>query len=294
VVSQYLGVLRAKARVDSSKSRIQLAQALLDQATALHKAGVATGIDEVRAQVKLRQEEQGLIITETDVQTAQYALARLLNLPSGQEIQTTDTESFFTTADLPSDANVETAIPHRPELASVQSRKRAAESERSAASAASLPSLTFQGSWAEAGRSLPGMIPAYTYEFALSVPLFTGGRLRAEKRRAQIQVEQAAQSETEIRNRIAEQVKSSIAQWKAAKNEVAVANDALRLAREELNLAKGRFAAGVTDNIEVISAQDSLSRASDDRIDAYYRFSAARATLARATGRVEETFGRSR
>jgi outer membrane protein TolC len=294
VVSQYLGVLRAKARVDSSKSRIQLAQALLDQATALHKAGVATGVDEVRAQVKLRQEEQGLIVAETDGQTAQYALARLLNLPSGHEVQTTGTDSFFTTADLPSGATVETAIHNRPELASAQSHRRTAESERSAASAASLPSLTFQGSWAEAGRNLPGMIPAYTYEFALSVPLFTGGRLRAEKRRAQIEVEQAAQSEIEVRNRIAEQVKSSIAQWKAARNEVNVANDALRLAREELNLAKGRFAAGVTDNIEVISAQDSLARASDDRIDAYYRFSAARATLARATGRVEETFGRSR
>jgi outer membrane protein TolC len=89
-------------------------------------------------------------------------------------------------------------------------------------------------------------------------------------------------------------VKSSIAEWRAARNEVNVANDALRLAQQELNLARGRFAAGVTDNIEVISAQDSLARASDNRIDAFYRFSAARATLARATGRVEETFGRSK
>jgi outer membrane protein TolC len=66
------------------------------------------------------------------------------------------------------------------------------------------------------------------------------------------------------------------------------------LANEELDLARSRFAAGVTDNIEVVSAQDSLARASDNRIDAFYRFSAARAKLARAMGRVEETFGRSK
>ena len=29
------------------------------------------------------------------------------------------------------------------------------------------------------------MIPAYTYEFNFSVPIFTGGRLTAERRRAQ-------------------------------------------------------------------------------------------------------------
>lgn len=294
VVSEYLGVLRAKADVDASQSRIELAKALLEQAGALHRGGLATRVDEIRAEVKLRQEEQNLMVAETDVQTALYALARLLNLPPGQEIQTADTEAFFETSDLPSDATAEAALRQRPELASAGFRKRTAESELSAAAAASLPSLRFQGTWDEAGRNFPGMIPAYTYEIGISVPLFTGGRLTAERRRARIEVEQTAQSEIDIRNRIGEQVKSSIAQWKSARNEVNVANEALRLAREELDLARGRFAAGVTDNIEVIAAQDSLARASDGRIDAYYRFSAARAGLARATGRVEETFGRSK
>ncbi|HEY7305395.1 MAG TPA: TolC family protein [Bryobacteraceae bacterium] len=294
VVSQYLGVLRATANVDASKSRIELAQALLDQARALHKAGVATQVDEVRAGVRLRQEQQRLIVAQTDAQTALYALDRLLNLPPEQEIQATGTKRFFETSDIPPAATIETAIRNRPELASAEFSEHAAEAERSAAKAASLPSIRFQGTWEEAGRNLPGMIPTYEYEAAISIPLFTGGRISAEKRRAQIQVKRAAQAELDVRNRITEQVKSSIAEWRAARNEVNVANDALRLAQQELNLARGRFAAGVTDNIEVISAQDSLARASDNRIDAFYRFSAARATLARATGRVEETFGRSK
>jgi outer membrane protein len=294
VVSQYLGVLRAMAAADASESRAELAKALLDQARALHRAGVATRVDEVRAEVKLRQEQQALIVARTDVQTASFALSRLLNLPWEQNIEASDAAPFSETAELPSDASIETAIRNRPELASAESRKHAAESERSAAAAASLPSIRFQGTWNQAGRNLAGMIPAYAYEVELSAPLFTGGRLSAERRRAQIRVDQAAQRVIDARNRISEQVRSSIAEWNAAKNEVNVARDALRLAREELDLARGRFAAGVADNIEVIAAQDSLARAGDNQIDALYRFSAARASLARALGRVEETFARGK
>jgi outer membrane protein TolC len=294
VVSQYLGVLRAMASVDASRSRVGLATALLDQARALHQAGVATRVDEVRADVKVRQEEQRLIVAKTDLKTALFALARLLNVPPGQEIQVTDTGQFSDTPEIPIDATVEAGIRNRPELAAAEFRRHTAESERSAAGAESLPSLRFRGMWDEAGRNLPGMIPTYTYEARLSVPLFTGGRLSAERRRAQIGVQKAAQEEADTRNRIAQQVKTSLTEWNAAKNEVKVANDALRLAHEELDLARGRFAAGVTDNIEVISAQDSLARANDNQIEALYRFSEARATLARALGRVEETFGRSK
>jgi outer membrane protein TolC len=294
VVSQYLGVLRAMANVDASQSRIVLAKALVSQAEALHNAGVATKVDEIRARVKLRQEQQRLIVAQTDVQTALYALARLLNLSPGEQIHISDRKTFFALPEVPPDTSVETALQARPELASAESRKRAAASERSAASAARLPSLRFQGTWSEAGRTMPGMIPAYTYEATLSIPLFTGGRLSAERRRARLREGEAAQSEIDIRNRIAEQVQSSLAEWRAARNEVGVANDALRLAQQELDLSRGRFAAGVTDNIEVISAQDSLARASDNRIDAFYRFSAARAMLARAMGRVQTTFGRSK
>jgi len=293
VVSQYLGVLRATAGVDASKSRVDLAQALLNQTKALRESGVATRVDEVRAEVRLRQEEQSLIVAQTDVSTALYALARLLNIPAGQRIETTDHQAFFDTPGVPPEATIEMALQNRPELALIHARKSAAESERAAASAARLPSLWFQGGWGEAGKNLGGMIPTYDYEVAMSIPLFTGGRLSAERRRSQIQVEKAEQTEIDIRNRIGEQVQSSIAEWKAARNEVNVANEALRLANEELGLARSRFAAGVTDNIEVVSAQDSLARASDNHIDAFYRFSAARAKLARAMGRVEETFGRS-
>jgi len=70
----------------------------------------------------------------------------------------------------------------------------------------------------------------------------------------------------------------------SARSEVQVANLGVQLAKEEVDQARDRFKAGVANNIEVISAQDSLSRANDNQIAALYRFNQARADFARAVG----------
>ena len=53
-VSQYIGTLRAIANVQASQSRVDLAQALYDQAADLQKEGVGTGIDTLRAESRFR------------------------------------------------------------------------------------------------------------------------------------------------------------------------------------------------------------------------------------------------
>src|SRR5271168_1162825 len=52
VVSQYIGTLRNVANVQASESRVELAQALYDQAADVQKEGVGTGIDTLRANVE--------------------------------------------------------------------------------------------------------------------------------------------------------------------------------------------------------------------------------------------------
>ena len=66
----------------------------------------------------------------------------------------------------------------------------------------------------------------------------------------------------------------------------------MQLAGEEVSQARDRFTAGVANNIEVITAQDGLARASDNQIVALYRYNQARADLSRATGQIESLYGR--
>ena len=85
VVSQYIGTLRAVASVGASKSRVELAQALYDQAADLQKEGVGTGIDTLRANVELQNEKQRLIEAENDREVSLYGLSKLLNLDPRQK-----------------------------------------------------------------------------------------------------------------------------------------------------------------------------------------------------------------
>ena len=69
-----------------------------------------------------------------------------------------------------------------------------------------------------------------------------------------------------------------------------MANLGVKLAKQEVEQAGDRFRAGVANNIEVIQAQDSLSRANDNQILALYRFNQARADYARSVGQMEKTY----
>jgi len=72
-------------------------------------------------------------------------------------------------------------------------------------------------------------------------------------------------------------VRTAVAPLESARHEVDVANLGVDLAREEVVQARDRFTAGVANNIEVISAQDALSRGNDNQIQALYRYNQARA-----------------
>jgi outer membrane protein TolC len=62
------------------------------------------------------------------------------------------------------------------------------------------------------------------------------------------------------------------------------------LSEEAVRQAQDRFRAGVANNIEIVTAQDELARANDNRINALYRYNQARADVARAIGSMEEIY----
>jgi len=70
----------------------------------------------------------------------------------------------------------------------------------------------------------------------------------------------------------------------AAEQQLAVARERVSLADQELSLARTRFTAGVTNNLEVIQAQDEVSAASDIEVVATYAVNVARAGLVRTLG----------
>ena len=290
-VSQYLAAMRNAATVKASQSRVELAQAIFDQATDLQKAGVGTGIDTLRANVQLQSEKQLLIVSETQLRTSLLGLARLLNAGENQRIELGDDLRSQKVA-APEIKEVATAYENRPEMKTALSRERSAELERQEARAEWLPKLSFSGGYLPTGVHVTDILETYQAQVSLSIPLYTGGRLRANQRKAEIDVKRAEQDRKEVRNQITEQARTAQAELESAAREVDVASLGVKLATEEVAQSRDRFQAGVANNIEVVTAQDRLARASDDEIAALYRYSQAQADLAHAFGEMESRYAR--
>lgn len=291
-VSQYMAHLRALASVTAAESRVQLAEKLAGQAGDLHRTGVATAIDVSRAQVRVREEKQRLIDSQLAVRTSLTALLRLLNLPQSQAVEVADASNFFQTPGLDVEKPVDTALNARPEIQALDAQVRAAAFDYRAAVAKRLPTLTFTGQWTEQGPRPSDIYPGYEYRFNFYVPLFTSGRLRSESQHAALARKKAELKRADTRNRVTQEVLDAEQEIAAARQQVDLARQQVGLANDEVTLSEGRFRAGVTDNIEVVAAQDSLARANDAEIGALYRYNLARAELAHAVGRTESTYGR--
>lgn len=292
VVSQYLLVLRAQATYEAARARVALAERLFHQAEELQKTGVGLKIDSLRANVELQNEKQGLIDAQTATRTTTYVLAELLDLPRDQEPEVADHMEFFALPAYDRTAMVDQALANRPEMSAIASQQRIASLAHKSASEQRLPQLDFSGFWYYQGEHFDDGIPAYTYALGLSLPLFTGGRIQAEAARATLEEQRIEENRRQLELRIVREVKSALDELESARNSVEVANIGITLANDEVAQAQRRFQAGVTTNLEVVTAQDEFARASDNQIEALYRFNQSRANLARAMGDIENTYAK--
>jgi outer membrane protein TolC len=123
----------------------------------------------------------------------------------------------------------------------------------------------------------------YTLAAAVRVPLFDVGRkARVMESDAEVRDRQAAVAD--LAERIEADVRSAWLDLQAAEQELALAKERTSLTGQELALARTRFAAGVTSNIEVIQAQNAVAAATDNEIASAYAVNAATAALTRTLG----------
>ena len=291
-VSEYMAHLRALANTTAAESRVQLATRLLRQSQDLRDDGVASKIDVSRAEVRLREEQQRLIDAQRDSDTTVFALKRILNLKDETQLEFVDSGDFFSTPPLDITDPAGTAVAKRPELQALAESIKASQSLHQAAVEQVIPKVRLTGHWNEQGQTFNTITPGYEYRFEAKLPLFEGGQIRAERKSTALYEERERRQFQGARNRVVEQTRDGDVELKAALNDAELGKEEVALANEEVSLSEGRFKAGVTDNIEVIAAQDALARANDAEIGALFRYNVARAQLARAVGVIEQIYAK--
>jgi len=93
------------------------------------------------------------------------------------------------------------------------------------------------------------------------VPIYAGGRVHTDIDQAEAVLRNRKNALEDLRGRIDCEVRNALLDLQSAADQVAVARTNVDLATETLVEARDRFGAGVTDNIEVVQAQQLLAAA---------------------------------
>jgi outer membrane protein TolC len=286
--SAYLQIVADASRVEAIRSQVETAQALYDRTFDQQNAGTAAGIDVLRSQVELKQQQQRLLAQRNQFEKDKLALIRVIGLPAGQEFSLADTAPFSPLTSLTQEQALSTALAQRPDYQSYQARVRAASDAVLAARAERYPTANISANYGDVGYSLANSHGTFSVVASAQVNLFDGGRIGADVVQAQAALKQRQDELGDLAGQIDYQIRAAFLDIRTAADQVAVARDNLDLANQTLAQARDRFAAGVTDNIEVVQAQESVASATDNLISARYAHNLAKIGLARAMGGAEQ------
>ena len=283
----YVQALASEARVSAVEAQVKTAQTLYQQALDQKTAGVVPAIDELRAQVELQAEQQRLVSVRNDLDKQKLQLARIIGLPVGQEFTLAQKIPYTPAPVMTEDEAIARALRDRPDYAAAEARVRAAEYSIHAAESERLPKLGFNGDYGTIGRSLANNHGTFTAAGAVTVPIFEGGRIKGDIEQAQATLNQRKAEAQDMRGRIEYEVRASFLDLNSAAEQVRVATSTLDLANQTLAQAQDRFRAGVTNNLEVVQAQEAVANSNDALISSTLQFNLAKLELARSLGIAE-------
>ena len=205
------------------------------------------------------------------------------------EVQLTDGLQYVAVDALTLENARAQALRDRPDYKAQQEREANARLMASATVMERLPSLAAFGDYGSSGSAFGNSLPTRTYGISLKVPLWDGARRDARRAESASQHRAEAVRTNDVREQIELDVRLALDALSSAQDEVKVAKDGLDLAESELEQARRRYQAGISDSLEVTDAQTRLERARDNQTAALYNYNVARIDLAQAMGVVRRT-----
>jgi outer membrane protein TolC len=285
----YLQAVADQARVETADAQVKTAQALYDQASDQVKAGTSPAIDALRANVELKTRQQDLIQSKNNFAIAKLTVARVIGLAPGQQFELTDTSLSQPFGGLTVEEALKRAYANRSDFQAALADVHAAEYAVKSAKDGYLPTLSFSADYGLAGNydnlATHGVMDV---RGTLNIPIFQGGKVHGDVLEASARLEQSRQRLDNLHAQIDDDVRTALLNIESAEEQVQVARSNIDLADETLAQSKDRFAAGVTDTVEVVQAEEAVASAHESYISSLYADNYAKISLARALGAGEE------
>lgn len=288
VGTAYLQVEASEARLHTFEAQLQVARTLEDQTANQVRSGLSPEIDQFRATVQRQTNEQRVTVAQANVDKDKLTLARLIGLPNGQQFRITTTAPYAAWNNPGIEILLQQAHANRADIKSAQAAAEAAGLGRKAAQSERLPALSLNGYYGRVGATLSQSDHTYTVAATVSLPIFTGGRIRADVQEASAQRDTRQAEYLDLLGRVDYEVRNSLIDLQAAESAVQVSEKNTQLAQKALEQARDRFVNGVTNNLEVVQAQQDVAAAGENYISSLFAHNLAKLALLRALGSAQK------
>ena len=302
----YLRLLVAKTELNIQRDNLKLTRANLERATFRYEVGSTDRSEILRFETELNNGLQSVSNAQSAYQQAKHALNRILHRPIEETVQTRepslDDQKVF--GDKRLDAFIsspgklkifrnflaEQSLKNAPELDSLASQIKAQERLLLAAKRKRyVPDVNLVGSVDRTLDDHGAQIPAnhdedWTIGLQLSLPLYQGGRISAEKAQANTQLRRLQLIHKQMKDTIEATARNSVAKAGASHRNIAYAQAAEKAAEKTLNLVTDSYVRGATNYIDLIDAQNAFLVARLSAANAIYQHLLDLSVLQRAIG----------
>lgn len=287
VGNAYLLVVSDETQIQSVQAQVNTSKISLDQAVRSHEAGTAPRLDELRARVDYQSLQQQLIVAQNALEKDRLALARVIGLPLAQKYEVVDKVPYAAFDQIDVNTAIQQAHANRKDLKAMLEQTKAAEELRKAATADRFPTLTANVDYGDIGVNVRHSHGTVDASGTVSVPVFKEFALRGEAEQAQAQLDTQRAQLSDMKAQVDADVRDALLDIASAQKQVEVARSSVELANQVLSEAQQRYAAGVSDNLAVSQAEQSVAQANQQYVGSLYRHNIAKLSLARALGAAE-------
>jgi outer membrane protein TolC len=286
----YLQVVASAARVETAQAQLASARELDQQTADQLRNEVSPEIDSIRAQVERQSTEQRLISATDAFEKDKLALGRIIGMPIDQEFALADATGYRPMMELTQQSATTQALQARADLHSAEANVRAAQYSLRAEKSQRLPAFSLHAEYGGAGVNVGSFDSVYTVAGSVSFPIYTGGRIRADVDEARANLARRQAEYEDLKGRVAYDVRVAWLDLQASDSGVKVADRNRALAQRALTQSRDRYSNGVTNYLEVVQAQETLTAAQENYIETLYSFNVSKMALARAMGVAERRF----
>ncbi len=284
VTSAYYDLQEADESVRINESAVRNAQASLDDAKSLERAGLGTRFDVLRSEVQKADALQRLTNAKSQQQIARRTLANRLNIAPTLDLAAADPVVLAGTWDPSVEDTIVLAFKNRSELEEQLVRREAAKFLRKVEMSALGPrlSLAAQYNVLDSYDDSLGLADGYSLSANIQWSLFDGGQARARAAQRDVEAQVAETRFSRLRGDVRFQVEQAYSSLRSNFENIQTTTTALEQAKEALRLARLRFQAGVGTQTDVINAETDLTRAEGNRVTAILGYNRALAQVQRA------------